>query len=202
VIDRQTIEDNRSYSINKLPLIQSTSGDKSRKRSKRTESSSSDPIDRSFRRRRILWISYKSEPNPWNYVPKHGGKRWYSYRKKRAFLLDCLFFHTQQQESREKNPLTRFIAHLYVCCQLMPVYPVWYRDIIPLRSSQRQSARRFADIYILYSRLPKKVHGFSTSFHGFLRFSLWNSVYFLRLFPFRNPSNHRSSTAYVRAFFA
>jgi hypothetical protein len=58
VIARQTMEDNRSYSINKLPLIQSTSCDKSRKRSKRTESSSSDLIDRSFRRRRILWISY------------------------------------------------------------------------------------------------------------------------------------------------
>lgn len=52
-----TLED-RSYSINKLPLIQSTSCDKSRKRSKRTESSSSDLIDRSFRRRHILWISY------------------------------------------------------------------------------------------------------------------------------------------------
>jgi hypothetical protein len=51
-----TLED-RSYSINKLPLIQSTSCDKSRKRSKRTKSSSSDLIDRSFRRRRILWIS-------------------------------------------------------------------------------------------------------------------------------------------------
>jgi hypothetical protein len=58
VIARQTMEDNRSYSINKLPLIQSTSCDKSRKRSKRTESSRSDLIDRSFRRRRILWISY------------------------------------------------------------------------------------------------------------------------------------------------
>jgi hypothetical protein len=49
LIARQTMEDNRSYSINKLPLVQSTSCDKSRKRSKRTESSSSDLIDRSVR---------------------------------------------------------------------------------------------------------------------------------------------------------
>lgn len=49
------------YSINKLPLIHPSSCDKSRKRSKRVKTSSSDLIDRSFRRRHILWISYLIE---------------------------------------------------------------------------------------------------------------------------------------------
>jgi hypothetical protein len=53
-----TLED-RSFSINKLPLIQSSWCDKSRKRSKRTQPPSSELIDRSLRRRHILWIYYR-----------------------------------------------------------------------------------------------------------------------------------------------
>jgi hypothetical protein len=40
------------------------------------------------------------------------------------------------------------------------------------------------DIYLCSSLIFKKVHGYYTGFHGFLRFSLFNSRFFLRLFPF------------------
>jgi hypothetical protein len=39
-------------------------------------------------------------------------------------------------------------------------------------------------IYLLYSRPANFLHGFYPGFYGFLRFSLLNSRFFLRLFPF------------------